>query len=318
MTHDRKQHSGHLESSYRVADTIMCERAVSFYGAFRFLPEARFRSVTALYAFCRHADDLVDTVSGQDAGVYALEKLDIIEKAVRALVAGDEMPAHDYPAWWPAFSETVIEYSVPLGSLLAQLEGQRSDLDFQDLQTLDDLINYGRLVAGSVGTMMVPLLVNEDVDSQNPNFIAACENLGIAMQITNILRDVGEDLRTRDRVYLPSDMLKRYGVSRSELKHLSLMPAGTDITNHIPEGFTKIWEELATTADALYREYLLMLSHFHPDCRLPLVMSQLTYQAIAEEIRRSGYNCLTIRNYTTNEQRLSLLNDAKELVAIYG
>lgn len=306
------------EESYRVAETIMRKQAVSFYGAFRFLPSERFRSVTALYAFCRHADDLADSVTDADDRAAALERLDRLQTAILAMAAGEAPPDHDYPAWWAAFVDTMQRYPAPVSSLLAQLEGQRRDLNFEDLETMEDLIGYSRLVAGSVGTMMLPVLAAEDESSHDPAFVSACENLGVAMQITNILRDVGEDLRVRNRLYIPSRLLKMNGVGRAELKQLAHSPSATDIRGRIPEGFIRVWEDLAAASDGLYRDYLPLLSRFHIDSRLPLVMSQLSYQAIEDEVRRSGYNCLTRRNYTSKEKRLSLLNDAKELVAIYS
>ena len=306
------------QESYLAAETIMRKRAVSFYGAFRFLPAERFRSVTALYAFCRHADDLADSVTDTAGRAAALESLGRIRTAVQALAAGEVLPDLDYPVWWAAFIDTMQHYPAPVTSLLAQLEGQRTDLSFKDLETLDDLIVYSRLVAGSVGTMMLPLLIGEGEDSRDPALAAACENLGVAMQITNILRDVGEDLRIRDRIYIPSEMLRVQGVARAELKQLADLPVGTDISKHIPDGFIRVWEDLAATADSFYRDYLPLLPRFHADARLPLVMSQLTYQAIADEVRNSGYNCLTKRNYTSQEKRMSLLNDAKDLIAIHS
>jgi phytoene synthase len=303
-----------LQESYGLAGEIMKNRAASFYTAFRHLPEERFRGVAAVYAFCRYADDTVDSESGDRE--LKLESLSRLEERLRRIY--DPLtPEKDKPvnpaeelSWWPAFEDTVRRFDIPLGSFLQQIDGQRMDAAFEDIKTTSALVDYSRLVAGSVGTMMMPLLAASRCDTKNPGFIAACENLGIGMQITNILRDVGEDLRTRNRLYLPAELLEAYGVKRSALEALSGMAEGTPVDALLPEGFISLWEELARLADSFYRDYEGWIAWFHPGCRVPLVAAALIYRAIADAVRAEGYNCLTKRCYTNAETRALLIKEA--------
>ena len=304
-----------LHDSYQASHDIMRSRAVSFYGAFRLLPPERFRGVVALYAFCRYADDLVDDVTTPHQRAQALARIDALESAIQSLETETAVEVCESLVWWPAFVDTVRHWQIPLDPLLDQLEGQRSDLAFEDLETVSDLTRYGKLVAGSVGTMMLPLLTTEAAEHTQADYRLACERLGIAMQITNVLRDVGEDLRTRDRLYLPAELLTRYGVERTQLERLASLAEGAPV--EVPEGFTRLWEHLAGLADHYYTDYLRWLHSFHRSCRLPLVAAQLTYQAIADAVRASGYNCFTRRNYTSKFERIRLVAEAKRIVRAY-
>lgn len=307
-----------LEQAYKLAEEIMKERATSFYQAFKHLPAERFRSVSALYAFCRHADDTVDIKPQQRGKQATLALLDSLERQLRLLYssdyAEDKLFSGSFP-WWPAFADTVTRFDVPIDSFLQQLEGQRQDIDFADIETTDQLVEYCRLVAGSVGTMMLPILAADDADTNNPGLVIACESLGIAMQITNILRDVGEDLRTRNRLYLPRDLLEQHGVKRHTLEKLAHYK-GDSVKELIPKGFVTLWEKLANMADEYYKSYERWLGCFHPSTRLPLVAAALSYRAIADEVRKEQYNCFTKRCYTSSETRAQIANQAKQLLGL--
>lgn len=318
-----------LDSAYVKAEEIMKDRAVSFYQAFKELPRQRFKAVAALYAFCRYADDAVDHAP-EDDPQGMLNNLEQLEsqvlglyqkpfdslKSERKLKPASEF-VQDTNPWWPAFEDTVKSWQIPKDGLINQIQGQRQDAEFKGIETVADLVEYGRLVAGSVGIMMVPILVHEDSDWKRPDFLKACEDLGVAMQITNILRDVGEDLRTRDRLYLPLNLLKKYGVSLQELKVLVDKPKTINITADIPDGFVKLWEELAELADEYYSSYEDWLDFFHPTSRLPLVAAAKIYRGIADAVRASDYNCFTKRCYTNETTRAKLLVEAFEQVENY-
>ena len=195
---------------------------------------------------------------------------------------------------------------------IQQINGQRKDVDFKDLETLDDLIEYSRLVAGSVGTMLLPIIAIDIETAHNQELMGACENLGIAMQITNILRDVGEDLRTRNRVYLPQDYLVKYKIRRSDLEVLAHL--GADVLVDIPSGFIDLWEELAGVADRYYEYYEAWIRSFHKNARMPLVAAALSYRAIADAVRKENYNCFTKRCYTSAMKRADIILQAQRKV----
>jgi phytoene synthase len=246
----------------------------------------------------------------------AVEKLENLEKKLRDAYSLDKLidtEDKSYPdelPWWYAFEDTIKRFEIPIESFLQQIEGQYMDIDFIDIPSTEALIKYCRLVAGSVGIMMLPLLAAEGYDKTNPDFIIACENLGVGMQITNILRDVGEDLRTRNRIYIPADLLKYHGITRSELENLAQYKKEKAIEFIIPENFILIWEKLSQLADDYYKDYEAWLSWFHPSCRLPLVAAALSYHAIADSVRKEAYNCFTKRCYTSPLTRALLIKEA--------
>ncbi|HHT78167.1 MAG TPA: phytoene/squalene synthase family protein [Clostridiaceae bacterium] len=316
-----------LEASYQLADAIMKDRATSFYQAFGNLPEVRFRGVAAVYAFCRFADDTIDAVG--EPGAHSLGEarliLDELEAAVLAIhsdsaeVSAQEISARlkaadDAWPWWAAFEDTVRSFSIPLDRFVSQIDGQRMDADFTDIKDDSELVLYSRRVAGSVGTMLLPLLADDGRDMNDVGWLEACENLGVGMQITNILRDVGEDLRTRNRVYLPETRRTEYGVSRDIIERLSHHPDPKTTASLIPQSFIDMWESLATLADQYYNAYEPYLGWFHPNCRVALVAAALSYRAIADAVRKEKYNCFSSRCYTSAATRAALVLEAKRRV----
>lgn len=303
-----------LTTSYHAAEEIMKDRARSFYQAFHQLPTERFQGVAAVYAFCRYADDTVDQASLRQKD-SAMEQLDRLEAKLRAMYTQrHNWELSDDQPWWPAFADTVRRFAIPIDSFLHQIEGQRKDADFSDVQTMEELLEYCRLVAGSVGTMLLPLLVADDADLDNSEFVHACQSLGVGMQITNILRDVGEDLKTRNRIYLPADLLKEYRITRVELLELVACTDKSRLQAAIPQNFILLWERLAKLADQYYFQYENWISWFHPSCQIPLTSAALVYQAIADAVRLQSYNCFSKRCYTDAATRAFLIASATKRV----
>ena len=296
-----------LNAAYKHAEQIMKERAASFYQAFSKLPEERFLSVAAVYVFCRCADDIVDTAVNDSDKLKAKQDLNVLEEKLKSLYNEESIASDDYP-WWSAFTDTVQKFKIPIKSFLQQIEGQRRDIDFKDIQTLAELIDYCRLVAGSVGTMLLPILADDEADTTDLGFITACESLGIAMQITNILRDVGEDLKLRNRLYIPADMLLSQGLTRKTLEDITFN------NEEIPKSFISIWEALAKTADEYYKAYESWLFKFHSSCQLPLTAAAMSYRAIADAVRKEGYNCFTKRCYTSSAARAKIIIEAERRI----
>ncbi len=299
-----------LDRAYREAERIMSEKAVSFFHAFKNLPEDRFRGVTAVYAFCRFADDVSDSFSAEFID-DAKKKSDMLDELEYNLVRVFSSKKAVVPwVWWPAFVDTVHKYNIPEDAFLKQIRGQRTDLFFSEIRTIPELIDYCDAVAGSVGMMLLPVLADDNAQDLPGEMRTACERLGIGMQITNILRDVGEDLSKRNRVYLPSDIMAEHRVSRELL--VSLTGSKKPL---IPESFISLWEELAALADSYYENYLKWLHRFHRTCRLPLVAAALNYHAIADSVRESGYDCFTRRNYTSAAKRDEMIRIARQIVS---
>ena len=203
-----------LEGSYAAAEGVTRRWARSFHFASSFLPSAKRRAVFALYDYCRHADNLVDLRGDRPADLVRRDLTEL--RALVARVHGGERP--DDPRWL-ALWDTCKRYEVPLPPLLALLDGVERDLGPVTMPDFQALYHYCTQVAGGVGLMLGPVL---GADEQG--FREYGVGLGVAMQLTNVLRDVAEDLRD-DRVYLPADELAAHGITRAMLDARRMTPA---------------------------------------------------------------------------------------------
>lgn len=310
-----------LEFSYQIADSIMCKRATSFYSAFQEMQPDDFRDIAAIYAFCRYADDLSDNSTPENTS-HTAKMLDELEQDVLSLYQENSSSRlHSKYDWWMAFEHTVICRQIPAEPFLLQIEGQRHDVFFRPIKTVDDLIDYSKKVAGSVGLMLAPMLRGEKATE---DFESLCESLGIAMQITNILRDIGEDIRERNRIYLPTTLRKHYRVSKSTLRQLSSVPPAWKRflpffrKKVIPSRLILLWEELATLSEAYYQPIYQNLYMFRKEAILPVTAAAVFYQAILDEVRKNRYDCFSQRCYTNAATRAFLLHKVKEKIHGYA
>ncbi|MGI5074046.1 phytoene/squalene synthase family protein [Treponema vincentii] len=308
-----------LEQSYRATRILIKNRAKSFYRAFSRLSEERFNAIAAVYAFCRYADDLVDDMFASRTAAQTEALLENLEKTVLSLYGSlqnasgiDEALKTPMGEWLPALSDTIQRFSIPKDGFLAQIRGQRLDLHFKDIKTSGELIEYCRLVAGSVGLMLAPILADEKINPCDEDFLSACENLGIGMQITNILRDIGEDILTRNRIYLPQDMMITHNLTKDDILHMSEAAVQGNIA--IPAQFTALWEELSRLGTGFYNDYVRYLMYFQSSCRLSVAAAALIYQAIEDEVRKNGYNCFSRRCSTSKLTKFKLILKATQLI----
>lgn len=205
-----------LERSYKAADDITSHHAKSFYFSSFALPRQKRMRAYALYAFCRHLDDRVDKARTPQEVDEAIVELEAFVDRVcgNGPVAGErrQLP------WLDAFLDTTQVCQVPRSYYRDLLHGVRLDRGEVEVQNWPELKEYCYYVASVVGLMMTRIFELED-RSQEPRAV----ELGLAMQLTNILRDVGEDLRM-GRVYLPKDELARYGLDRAFLGRGQVTP----------------------------------------------------------------------------------------------
>lgn len=299
-----------LQPSYRVAEEIMRKNASSFYAAFEKIEHEKFLDIAAVYAFCRYADDLADIES--QSKELRIQHLNILEEDVKSLYDGNSQ-SENYKkyAWWPAFENAIRIRQIPLEALLEQIDGQKSDINFKIIEDKDDLIRYCKKVAGTVGLMLAPMLKGEKADAR---YEPICEDLGIAMQITNILRDIGEDLRNRNRIYIPQTLMKDYDVTRKELEDLSTsQPTGKSLHSifqpnfKVEDKFVHLWEDMALLSEHYYDEFYKHLYMFNSDALFPVTAAAVFYQAILDEVRNNNYNCFTKRCYTSVKRKSELL-----------
>ncbi|PTT91718.1 squalene synthase HpnD [Pelomonas sp. HMWF004] len=249
----------------------------SFYYAFLFLPAPRRAAITAFYAFCREVDDVVDET--QDASIAAT-KLAWWRKEVAAAFAGQ--PTHPV---MKALMPHVAAYDIRAEHLNAVIEG--CEMDLQQTRYLDfpGLARYCHLVAGVVGE------VASGIFGRNaPQTVAYAHKLGLAMQVTNIIRDVGDDAR-RGRIYLPVNELQQFGVKANEIL-LRAKPWGYS------DRFTALMAFQAQRAHALYDEALALLPETDRAAQKPGLMMANIYRALLVEIERENFQVL--------HQRISL------------
>lgn len=299
-----------IESSYQVAESIMRKHASTFYATFGKIERAKFLDITAVYAFCRYADDLADTKSHSEE--VKLQLLNLLEEEVKSLYEeGCQEENYKNYDWWLAFENAIKIRKIPLEVLLEKIDGQLSDINFKIIENEEDLILYCKKVAGTVGLMLAPMLRGEKADEQ---YESICESLGIAMQITNILRDIGEDLRDRNRIYIPQTLMKKYSITRKDFENLSALPNTLTIGDLFvkpkfkpADNVINLWEEMAMLSNNYYDKFYKHLYMFSSDAIFPVAAAAVYYQAILEEVRINKYNCFTKRCYTNAKRKRDLL-----------
>ena len=196
-----------LRASYRFCDEVSRREARNFYYSFLLLPPGRRRSMCALYAFLRRTDDLADEPGQVDR---KREALDAWRRDLDRALIGE---SGDWPGW-PALAETVDRHEVPARYLHEVLDGVVMDLEPKPFATFDDLYGYCYRVASAVGLCCIHIW---GFRSDGGRAEALAESCGIALQLTNILRDVREDAQA-GRVYLPMEDLARFGVEADDLR----------------------------------------------------------------------------------------------------
>jgi phytoene synthase len=251
----------------------------TFYLASRCLSPARRRAVLATYAFCRIADDIVDAspATGQDSAAAALARWQ------------GQVERPDDPVA-VAFAETRFRYAIPVQPVHDLLAGMRMDLAETRYATWADLRRYCYHVAGTVGLMVAPILGCRD-----PDALAHAANLGIAMQLTNILRDVGEDAQ-RGRLYLPLDEVAAFGCDPEAI-----------LAGRPGHRFPDLIAFQIDRARALYADARRGYRALAPSGRLTTIAASNLYAGILTEIEALDYDVLRMRAHVSPGRKLCAL-----------
>jgi phytoene synthase len=243
----------------------------SFYYAFLFLPPRERAAITAFYAFCREVDDVVDEVS--DPGVAAAKIAWWRTEVAKAFAGGPSHPA------LRALMPHVPSFDIRAEHLLAVIDGCQMDLSQTRYLDFAALERYCHLVAGVVGEVAAGIF-----GRTQPQTTAYAHKLGLAMQLTNIIRDVGDDAR-RGRIYLPIAELQQHGVKAHEL--LERKP---------PWGYSERFDALmrfqAQRAHGLYDEAYALLPAADRRAQRPGLMMANIYRALLREIEAGGFQVL--------------------------
>lgn len=276
-----------LEQAYEACRRETAEWAKTFYLGTLLMPPAKRRAIWAIYVWCRRTDELMDSPEAQARPEAELAaRLDAWEQRTRGLFAG-EPPLDGLDL---VMADTIARYPQPLQPYLDMIEGMRMDLTTTRYASFEQLELYCYRVAGTVGLMTQEVMGVDPAYttapwSERPDTSEAAVALGIANQLTNILRDVGED-RGRGRIYLPQDELARFGYSEAELL------AGVLNDN---------WRQLMRFQLERARDWFARseagVRWLAPDARWPVWASLRLYRGILDVIEQHDYDVFNKRAY---------------------
>lgn len=281
-TIEQKHTQEQIAEAYREVAASTKATSSNFYYAFITLPASKRNAIYAGYSFCRLADDIVDDGKYGDAANDALNELQLkLKEASNGTVDG---------GLWTALSDTLHRYPLNPEHLMEVVEGCRMDLDGANYQTFDELTGYCKRVASAVGLACIEVFGYED-----DRAVQYAIDLGIGLQLTNILRDITEDL-DNGRVYLPADELAEYGVTVDDLRNKQVTPAFRE--------FMKFQVKRA-------REYITSGMKLFPllDKRsraCPATMTNV-YSTLLDKMEENDYDVLNHRVGLSKFQKIRLL-----------
>ncbi|HEY0241616.1 MAG TPA: squalene/phytoene synthase family protein [Gemmatimonadaceae bacterium] len=261
----------------------LARNSKSFRFASRFFPQRELSSVARVYAFCRITDDIVDKTAGAEAGALLGEWMHLARSAYDGRATGIR--------FLDQAMEEMRSRAIPFVYAEELAEGMRMDLRGQRYGSVAELRTYTYRVASVVGLWLTELAGVRDRST-----LKHAEALGHAMQLTNILRDVGEDAR-QGRIYLPLNRLKTYGITAASIAAAARGDAPP------PSRFPDLVEELLRLAERDYAFALTGVRDLPTSFQRPVAVAAHVYRGIHGEIRRNGYDCLTRRAVTSTRSK---------------
>ncbi len=287
-----------LEDAYEFCRQVTAKYSKTFYLGTLLMPEAKRRAIWAIYVWCRRTDELVD---GPDAESTTPETLDHWEAQLESIFAGQPLEDPDV-----ALVDALQRFPIDIQPFRDMIAGQRMDLYRSRYETFEELNLYCYRVAGTVGLMSNSVMGADTSRTTTPWYRETTSNpeeeaiaLGIANQLTNILRDVGEDAR-RGRIYLPLEDLSLFDYTEA------------DLINGVIDGR---WRELMRfqiqRARKFYAEAESGICRLSPDARWPVWTALMLYRQILDEIERNQYDVFTRRAYVPSLRKLGTVTLAR-------
>ena len=280
-----------LKDAYQHCRNVTREHAKTFYLATRFLPNEKQRGIFAVYALCRYLDDLVD----ESEDLLLQKKLthqdisDRLGQWKQELRDTYEGRLQTHPVLM-AFSDVLRSYHIPIKLPFQLMEGVSSDLIKYRYNNFEELYDYSYKVASVVG-----LMTSEIFGYAKPVARKFAVDLGIAMQLTNILRDVGEDL-AKNRIYLPADEMRQFGVTEHDL-----------FKNNYTDQYRKFMAFQIERARRYYRRSDYGIPLLSQDSQLPVYLARYNYSRILDRIEQSNYQILNKRVYLNSAEKISII-----------
>ncbi|MGL5942881.1 MAG: 15-cis-phytoene synthase CrtB [Waterburya sp.] len=280
-----------VDKSYELCRQITAEYAKTFYLGTLLMPTEKSKAIWAIYAWCRLTDELVD---GTKARYTTKETLAEWEQQLESVFAGYALDETDV-----ALVDTIQHYPMGIQPFRDMIAGQRMDLERNRYQTFEELQLYCYRVAGTVGLMSNAVLgISMDSNGvpwqrDQPIYVPTEEAiaLGIAMQLTNILRDVGEDMQ-RDRIYLPLDDLHAFNYTEADL-----------LAGVIDERWKALMKFQIKRAREYYKKAEKGIRYLIRDSRLPVWASLMHYQGILKEIEANDYDVFNKRAFVAKYKK---------------
>lgn len=272
-----------LAEAYEACRRVTRYHAHAFYFSIRFLPREKRRAIWAIYAVCRYSDDLVDRAPATATPAELLARIDWWEGKLRVLDASFPIIR--------AFADAQTRFGIPTAPLWDLLEGMRMDLTHTRYATWDVLRRYCYCVASTIGLLCTPVL-GYDGAAETLEYAA---NLGIAMQLTNILRDIGADAAI-GRIYLPQDEIAAFGYDEAK------------IAGGVVDGaFRQLMAYQIARARDLYRQSMPGIARLHRTGHLPVQAAATLYGGILGRIEAIDYQVYSHRAALTTWDKLARL-----------
>lgn len=268
--------------SFEHAENVIKSNSKTFYQAFSQLSDIKKYSIFAVYAFCRKADDLIDEYEDPKA-------LEEFENELKLFANGQETEDHI----WKALRVVFNNFDMEIEPFFEQIKGQKMDQNFRQPITQDKLEEYSYYVASTVGLMILPILSKQSQEIQNEGV-----SLGIAMQITNILRDLNEDYQN-NRIYLPKEVLEKFNYNLENDFDKKI----------ISDNFYKVFEFEKQRAIKLYDESENMIPFLDEDSRKAVLLSLEYYKAILYKIEENKYDIYGKKTKVGKLEKLKIINN---------
>lgn len=253
------------------------------------MPKEKAQAVYAIYAFCRMADDSIDEAETKK------EQADALAFLINELDRFDEGRDPDHPIW-RSLRDVFDRYEMSIQPFYDQLQGQAMDYKFEQPCTLKEVEEYSYYVAGSVGLMLLPIIATEN----HRELTEPAISLGVAMQLTNILRDIGEDFKKINRIYLPVELMNKLSYTEKDLA-----------AGKINDEFITLWESMALHAEQRYLDFTNALHLFDKDSQFPVALSSQVYAGILDAVRQNKYDCFSRKNKTSFIKKMCILREVK-------
>ncbi len=277
-----------LEESYRHCEFVAKTQARNFYFSFLTLPPERKAAMCAIYAFMRYSDDVSDEAAEDQTKEIEMRAW---REALDRAFAGD----YGDSKILPAFHDTVKKYDIPARYFHELIDGTEMDLTKTRYETWDELHQYCYRVASVVGFVCVHVW---GFDDGNGAALKHSESCGLAFQLTNILRDIGEDAE-RGRVYLPQEDLRRFGVTDSDLA-----------SGKMTEPIRSLIKFETERARAFYADAQKLSPYVHAPGRPTLSIMIRIYRGILRSIEKQNYDVFSHRARVSTPKKLGIVVNA--------